>query len=700
MATLSLVESAEAFIETIERSGLISAETMAKVRQAAAKADSAMVLAKALVKDGTLTRWQASQLLYGISQLTVGKFKLLDQLGSGEMGRVYLAEHAQMGRRHSLKVLSRRHTSKPEVVKRFLDEAQQVAALEHPNVSRIYDVNQDGERYYVVMEYVEGQDLQRLVEKSGKLPVARAVEYVRQTAEGLAHAHEHQLVHGDLKPSNLLIDSSGTVKILDIGQARLAEDEGSAEAKDETVEAAAMASAIHHAPEQRGSARKIDRQSDIYSLGSVLCNLLTGKAAANAADAKMLLSRDSQIPAQLVKLCLQMMADKPADRPASMREVLQDLSAASGAASGAPDAPAKNGSAAAAIGSKDTEAVKSRESGTKPKKPPVARALKESAALSVAKTTEVQEDAASEATEAAAAEEEASPFAGFAIQTKGRKGVTKAAVKSAAAEPPAAVTEGGAPATVSAKKSYLPLIIGGAIGGGMLAIGGLGLIVFLLFFRGGDSPQVADASAANDAAPAASAAKAAESNPEANPESNPAAESNPTVEANPTVETSATSQARPEPTTVAVGAANTKPTPEEPAAPPPGTPAAESKPAEETKPAEPPAPAPAPEPEPKPAPAPPKPAPKPAAPADPFVGFAKAVTLPELGGTSGDVPPGALEPKVLGPCQIDARALVICRLKGGEFAARTGRQKFERAAAAGGTAPQDWEVSLVSGGDS
>ena len=148
------------------------------------------------------------------------------------------------------------------MLKRFLDEAR-AFALEHRNLSHVYDVNQGGDQYYIVMEYVEGQNLQSLVEKAGKLPIAEALDYVRQTAEGLAHAHEHGVVHGDLKPSNLVLDVSRTVKILDIGQARLAESPATPSEKDETTETASLAAAIHHAPEQRGQVRD-DRPAERY----------------------------------------------------------------------------------------------------------------------------------------------------------------------------------------------------------------------------------------------------------------------------------------------------------------------------------------------------------------------------------------------------------------------------------------------------
>jgi len=697
MATLSLVESVDAFIAAIEKSVLLSADAMSKVREVAAKAENPMGVARPLVKEGTLTKWQASQLLYGYHQLIIGKYKLLDQLGAGEIGRVYLAEHVQMGRRHCLKVLSRRHTAKPDVLQRFLDDAQRVCALDHRNLSHIYDVNQGGNQYYIVMEYVEGQDLQSLAEKSGRLPLAESLAYVRQTAEGLAHAHERGVMHGDLKPSNLVLDESGTVKILDIGQARLAEGPLAPADKDDTVETASLAAAIYRAPEQRGQIRTIDQRSDVYSLGSVLCYFLSGKAAPDATAAEKQLQQIAKLPESLVRLCRQMMADQPEDRPATMQDVLAELAAIERERSRPPMPAAKAADAKSPAASAGKNGAKSAEPPAKAKKPPVAKALPESPAFPMAKSLAASDEPAEgDPTGALAAGEETeepSPFAGFAIQTKGssaKRPPVKPPVKSPTGDAIVSTTSGASAGAASAKRSYLPLILGGSIGGGVLAIVGVGLIVYLLFFRGGKPAEVAQAK--SDAAEAKASELPAEGNPT---ESNPAEESNPNSEANPAATSPPTASRPPEPNapTSATPSSAERPMPE--AVKPADPPMPETKPPESPMPA--PAPAPMPEP-PKPEPPkaePPKPAPMPMPVANPLEGFAKTVALPKLGNAMSDLPPEALAPKSLGPCKVDPKVLVIARLKGGEFAARGGRQKFELVAASGGTALQDWEVNLT-----
>src|SRR5262249_49046160 len=153
--------------------------------------------------------------------------------------------------------------------------------LEHRNISHVYDVNQEGDKHYIVMEHVEGEDLDRLVTRYGPVNLLQALDFIAQAAEGLAHAHENGVVHGDLKPSNLLRDTSGTIKILEIGQTGtgIAPE---AEGADESIEMAALAAVIFQAPELRGDGEVADVACDVYSLGSVLCFLLTGKAAPDA----------------------------------------------------------------------------------------------------------------------------------------------------------------------------------------------------------------------------------------------------------------------------------------------------------------------------------------------------------------------------------------------------------------------------------
>src|SRR5262249_32754369 len=160
-----------------------------------------------LVVDGLLTSFQAELFLAGREKgTTLGGYKILEQLGSGGTGMVYLAEHEVMRRRVALKVLPPEVSSEPGGLERVRREAQTAAPLDHPNIVRAYDFRQEGPLHFLVMEYVDGQSLQDMLDRQGPLPIDRACEYVRQAALGLQHAHEAGLVHRDVKPGNLLVD--------------------------------------------------------------------------------------------------------------------------------------------------------------------------------------------------------------------------------------------------------------------------------------------------------------------------------------------------------------------------------------------------------------------------------------------------------------------------------------------------------------
>ena len=220
-----------------------------------------------LVRDGLLTHFQAEQFLQGKwRRFTIGKYKVLETLGAGGMGSVYLCEHKLMRRRVAVKVLPAAKAEDPAALERFYREARAVAALDHPNIVRAYDIDQDENLHFLVMEYVDGASLQEIVKKSGPLDVLRACHYIRQAAVGLQHAHEAGLVHRDIKPGNILVDRTGTVKILDMGLARFFHDEEDMLTKkyDENV----LGTADYLAPEQALDSHGVDIRADIYSLGA------------------------------------------------------------------------------------------------------------------------------------------------------------------------------------------------------------------------------------------------------------------------------------------------------------------------------------------------------------------------------------------------------------------------------------------------
>src|SRR5208283_416689 len=217
------VSTTDEYLSALEKSKLLGSEQLAEAHRLAGESSDAAALAKALAREKLVSRWQAGALL-GLgqrAQLRLGKYKLIQPLGKGGMGAVFLAEHVTMNRRVALKIVPRTIAENRAALDRFFAEARAIAALDHPNIVQAYSVDNEMDRYFIVMEYVDGQDLQRTVELNGPLGCDRAADYIRQAADGLSHAHARNLVHCDIKPSNLLVNNQGTIKILDLGLARL-----------------------------------------------------------------------------------------------------------------------------------------------------------------------------------------------------------------------------------------------------------------------------------------------------------------------------------------------------------------------------------------------------------------------------------------------------------------------------------------------
>jgi serine/threonine protein kinase len=251
---------------------------VAELRHSAVLPGKPADLAGLLVRDGFLTAFQADHLMRGRRpKFLIGKYVILDRLGLGGMGAVYLCEHLQLERQVALKVLPADQAQDPGALARFTREAQAVAALNHPNIVRAYDVDVEGKTCFLVMEYVDGVNLQDLVARHGPLDPTRAAHYIRQSAEGLQHAHQAGLVHRDVKPANLLLSRTGVVKVLDLGLARFFHDDEDNVTKEHSGQAI-LGTADYLAPEQGRNSHDVDIRADIYSLGATFYFLLAGKA--------------------------------------------------------------------------------------------------------------------------------------------------------------------------------------------------------------------------------------------------------------------------------------------------------------------------------------------------------------------------------------------------------------------------------------
>ena len=253
-------------LDLVERAGIAPADALRA--KAGPLPDAPAAAAEALVAAGLLTPFQAKRLLLGrVRGFKLGPYVIRDQVGQGGMGAVYLAEHGDLRRKVAVKVLTPpKDTGLDQLAReRFLREARSAAALDHPNIVRIHDVGRQGDVQYLVMEYVDGQTLDALLIAAGRLAPAAAAGYAAQAAAGLRHAAERGVVHRDIKPGNLILARDGTVKILDMGLARSAEDGDNLTMALDA--GAVVGTADFISPEQAMNAPGLDARSDIYSLG-------------------------------------------------------------------------------------------------------------------------------------------------------------------------------------------------------------------------------------------------------------------------------------------------------------------------------------------------------------------------------------------------------------------------------------------------
>ncbi len=278
------------FLANVRQSGLVSAEELTRFEQELPASNRGRTVARTFIERGLLTRFQAERLLVGrTAGFLLGQYRVLDQIGRGGMGRVFRAEHRTMGRIVALKVLAPDLLRTDRAQEMFLREVRAAAQLVHPNIVTAYDANEIDGRYFLVLEFVDGPNLEQLVRQQGPLPIGQACDYVRQIAHGLQCAHLLGMVHRDVKPANILVqrrgvngDEVGLVKISDFGLARLhnpktADDFDSHPCTILTKDNTVMGTPDYLSPEQARNLHKTDIRSDLYSVGCTFYFLLTGQ---------------------------------------------------------------------------------------------------------------------------------------------------------------------------------------------------------------------------------------------------------------------------------------------------------------------------------------------------------------------------------------------------------------------------------------
>jgi formylglycine-generating enzyme required for sulfatase activity/dienelactone hydrolase len=269
----------------------------------------------------------------------LGPYEIQLLLGAGGMGEVYRARDTRLERMVAIKILPARFSSNPDLRGRFEQEAKSISALHHPNICVLHDIGSQGGVDFMVMEFVTGETLDKLIPPGGLTPKL-ALKYAMQVADGLARAHYNGIVHRDLKPSNIMVEEDGLVKVLDFGLAKLAEP-SSAMSNNEGVTLATTPGMIvgttaYMSPEQ-ATGQRIDARSDVFSFGSVFYEMLTGKKAFEGQSTAALLSaviRDDpkpvselkrDIPPEVRRIVMRCLKKDPEARYASAAELAQEL---------------------------------------------------------------------------------------------------------------------------------------------------------------------------------------------------------------------------------------------------------------------------------------------------------------------------------------------------------------------------------------
>jgi formylglycine-generating enzyme required for sulfatase activity len=330
----------EQFVKQLEVSGILAGDTLKDFIPPKASPKDAEELARELVRKKKLTKFQAEEVYRGKGKsLVLGNYVLMEKIGAGGMGQVFKAEHRRLKRVVAVKLLPAAMTNDKAAIARFEREVEAAAKLRHPNIVAADDADKANGIHFLVMELVDGSDLSALVKKDGPLPVEKAANYILQAAKGLEAAHAAGIVHRDIKPANLLLDKAGTVKILDMGLARLSASGDAPTAAELTSSVAVMGTVDYIAPEQALSTKTADARADIYSLGCSLHYLLTGKATyeGDTLMSKLLAHREQPIPSlraarpevpeQLEVVFKKMLAKKVEVRFQTMTEVVAALEA-------------------------------------------------------------------------------------------------------------------------------------------------------------------------------------------------------------------------------------------------------------------------------------------------------------------------------------------------------------------------------------
>ena len=279
----------------------------------------------------SMTRTMVSPPMEGST--IAGKYRIIEKLGEGGMGVVYKAEDTRLDRMVALKFLPSGLMKDPDAKERFVREAKAAAALSHPNICTVYEIDEDKGKSFIAMEYIEGQSIREKVKKN-PLEIPEALDLVIQAAQGLEEAHKKGIIHRDIKSANIMVTGSGQAKVMDFGLAKVSG------ASLLTREASTMGTVAYMSPEQ-AQGQGVDQRTDIWSFGVVLYEMLTGQLPfLGETDQTVMYAIGHKIPVPMKKLVPKVQPElervvekalekKPSDRYQNMAELLEDLRAIS-----------------------------------------------------------------------------------------------------------------------------------------------------------------------------------------------------------------------------------------------------------------------------------------------------------------------------------------------------------------------------------
>ena len=328
------------FLQRLFDSGILTEQNFNALEQKKIHHQNVESFIKDLIESKLLTKFQAEQIIAGKGDsLTFGKYIIQEKLGAGGMGQVYKAYHPEAAKLVAIKVILPQGKFDTESIKRFEREVKASEKLVHPNIIAVLDSGSSKGSLFMVMELIEGKDLFELINEKGKLAIKEAVAYIIQAARALEHAHANGVIHRDVKPANLIADSQGLLKIVDMGLAKIQEGENEDKISMLTTNTAIMGSADFMSPEQTVSTKNVDTRTDIYSLGASFYFLLTAKVMypQKATFSKLISHRQAPISSlkfmrpdvsqKLDDIYTKMVAKKVEDRYQSMTKLILDLEA-------------------------------------------------------------------------------------------------------------------------------------------------------------------------------------------------------------------------------------------------------------------------------------------------------------------------------------------------------------------------------------